>query len=63
MTSHPYISRPWVPAELEEAIKARAAQYRELSTDALEGELRRLVARHEQYMDRECLSLMPAQTS
>jgi len=57
MTSHPYVWRSWVPAELEEAIQARAAHYRELPSDALEGELRRLAARHEQYMDHECLSL------
>jgi glycine hydroxymethyltransferase len=50
-------SRPWVPDELERALEARAAHYRALGADALEGELQRLVAAHEQYMDRECLSL------
>ena len=49
--------RPWVPAELERAIEERAAHYRALSSDALETELRELLARHEQYMDRECVSL------
>ena len=52
-----YSPRPWVPAELEQAIEARAAHYRGLASDALEGELRQVLARHEQYMDRECLSL------
>jgi glycine hydroxymethyltransferase len=28
--------RPWVPAELEQAIRSRAAHYRELSSDGLE---------------------------
>lgn len=49
--------RPWVPAELERAIEERAAHYRALASDALEAEVRELLARHEQYMDRECVSL------
>ncbi|HRC74954.1 MAG TPA: beta-eliminating lyase-related protein [Kouleothrix sp.] len=50
-------TRPWVPAELEAAIEERAAHYRGLGSDALEREVHELLARHEQYMDRECLSL------
>ncbi|KPV42208.1 hypothetical protein SE17_44485, partial [Kouleothrix aurantiaca] len=50
-------ARPWVPAELESAIQQRAAAYRALDSDALEQEVIGLLARHEQYMDRECLSL------
>lgn len=50
-------ARPWVPAELESAIQQRAAVYRALDSDALEQEVIGLLARHEQYMDRECLSL------
>jgi glycine hydroxymethyltransferase len=38
-------------------IEERAAHYRALSSGALETELRELLARHEQYMDRECVSL------
>ena len=52
-----YSPRPWVPADIEAAIEAQAGYYRGLCSDMLEGELRDLVARHEQYMDRECLSL------
>lgn len=57
MTATAYVPRPWVPAELETAIARHAAAYRALSSDALERELHTLIARHEQYMDRECLSL------
>jgi glycine hydroxymethyltransferase len=52
-----YSPRPWVPADLEGAIEERAAHYRGLDSDALEHELHATLARHEQYMDRECLSL------
>jgi glycine hydroxymethyltransferase len=52
-----YAPRAWVPEELERAIQAHAARYRGLSSDALEGEVHGLLARHEQYMDRECVSL------
>ncbi len=49
--------RPWVPSELEETIAAGAARYAALGAGELEAELDDLLARHEQYMDRECLNL------
>jgi glycine hydroxymethyltransferase len=52
-----YTPRPWVPDVLEQAIAERAAHYRALASDDLEAEVQSLLARHEQYMDRECVSL------
>ena len=49
--------RGWVPEELERASAAQAARYRGLSSHALEDEVHGLLARHERYMDRECISL------
>lgn len=49
--------RPWVPPALEAAIAASAAQYRSLSSDALEKHVHNLLAQHNQYMDHECVSL------
>ncbi len=50
-------ARPWVPEALEAAIVAQAERYRTLSSDELEREVHRLLQRHEQTMDHECLSL------
>lgn len=49
--------RHWVPEHLERAIQERAAAYRSMSSDDLEAEVVRLLSRHEQHMDRECVSL------
>lgn len=49
--------RPWVPELVERRINERAAQYRHATSDDLEVELEALLARHEQLMDRECISL------
>ena len=50
-------ARFWVPEDLEAAIERRAAHYRALGSDAIECEVHDLLAHHEQFMDRECLSL------
>ena len=53
---HPFL-RNWVPAHLEQAIQAKADHYRALTSTQLEAEVEDLLAQHEQFMDRECLSL------
>jgi glycine hydroxymethyltransferase len=49
--------REWVPAHLEQAIQEKAAHYRALTSAQLEAEVETLLAQHEQFMDRDCLSL------
>jgi glycine hydroxymethyltransferase len=49
--------RNWVPTDLEQTIQSKAAYYRTLTSDQLEAEVEHLLAQHEQFMDRECLSL------
>jgi glycine hydroxymethyltransferase len=49
--------RNWVPTNLEQTIQSKAAYYRTLTSDQLEAEVEHLLAQHEQFMDRECLSL------
>jgi glycine hydroxymethyltransferase len=46
-----------VPDRLERGIQRDAARYAGLDSDDLEEELGRTVARHRQYMDRECVNL------
>jgi glycine hydroxymethyltransferase len=49
--------RNWVPTHLEQAIQQKAVHYRALTSAQLEAEVEHLLAQHEQFMDRECLSL------
>lgn len=49
--------RDWVPTDLEQAIQQKAAHFRALTSAQLEVEVENLLAQHEQFMDRECLSL------
>jgi glycine hydroxymethyltransferase len=51
------LSRPWVPAALEESIVQHAARYRALNAEQLEDEVHGLLKQHERFMDRECLNL------
>jgi glycine hydroxymethyltransferase len=51
------LSRPWVPAALEESIEQHAVRYRTLNAEQLEDEVHGLLKQHERFMDRECLNL------
>jgi hypothetical protein len=50
-------SRPWVPQELVQFYEEHAARYRQLAPREFDGEVAKALARHEHFMDHECISL------
>ncbi len=49
--------RTWVPTQVEAFIAQNAARYNAFSLQELDQEAHRLLAAHEQHLDRECLTL------
>src|SRR5215472_16711966 len=49
--------RPWVPQELVRFYDGHAARYRLFAPREFEGEVEKVLARHERFMDHECISL------
>jgi glycine hydroxymethyltransferase len=47
----------WIPAEAASFIAAQEARFNALSLDALDREVHRLIAAHEQLLDHECINL------
>lgn len=49
--------RPWIPQPTAEAIDRDAARYRAMTSDGIDDAIHATVQRHEQFMDRQCISL------
>lgn len=50
-------SSPWIPAAASAFIDTHAARYAAMDLDGLDAEAHRLIAAHEQLVDRDCINL------